>query len=118
MRLKTIIATFIVVLAVGGAYIAYTWPAMFDTQYSDGERFYLDYGSIYAFKSDPKREYYIVASYTLHMSRERYEDVVFFDTETEAQSAGYKASEGFAEDMACVKTGLDWYDCEQRRKKG
>lgn len=117
MRFKTITAALIVILAVGSAYIAYTWPTLnSDTGYSESERHYLNYGSIYAFKSDTKREYYVVASYTLHMNRERYDDLAFFDTEADARAAGYNASEGFAEDMACVKTGLDWYDCEQHRK--
>lgn len=75
-----------------------------------GERIYLRYGTIYALKDDPKKEYDIVA-FTLHVTPERYKQMIFFNTPEEAEAVGYKPSEDFARDYACFQQGKDLLDC-------
>lgn len=75
-----------------------------------GERIYLSYGTIYAFVDDPDKEYKIV-NYVFHVTSERYEKLIFFDTPEEAEAAGFKPSEDFAKDYACYKAGKDSFEC-------
>ena len=76
----------------------------------DYERIYLSHGSIYAHKTGFAKTYNIVNG-VLHVSREEYEDLVFFGTPEEAEAAGYKPSETFARDYTCWKEGKDWHEC-------
>lgn len=75
-----------------------------------GERIYLRYGTIYALRDDPDKEYNI-ANYTIHVTSERYKKLIFFNTPEEAEAAGFKPSEHFAEDYACYKAGKDSFEC-------
>ena len=75
-----------------------------------GERIYLSYGTIYALIDDPDKEYNIV-NYVIHVTSERYEKLIFFDTPEEAEAAGFRPSENFAQDYECWKNGKDVFEC-------
>ena len=76
----------------------------------DYERIYLSQGSIYAHKAGFGKTYDIVNG-VQHVTREQYDDLVFFGTSEEAEAAGYEPSESFARDYACWKEGKDWREC-------
>ena len=75
-----------------------------------GERIYLSYGTIYALRDDPDKEYNIV-NYVIHVTSERYKELIFFDTPEEAEAAGFKPSEHFAEDYACWQEEKNDWEC-------
>lgn len=78
----------------------------------DGERIYLKHGIIYAYKDGPEKEYDIV-NFTLHVTSEQYNKLVFFNTPEEAETAGFKPSKDFAEDYECWKAGKDAFECSE-----
>ncbi len=75
-----------------------------------GERVYLRFGTIYAFKDDLEKEYRVVAI-TLHFTQKQLDKMIFFNTPEEAEAAGYKPSKNFQEDYNCVKQGKDLFEC-------
>lgn len=75
-----------------------------------GERIYLRLGTIYAFEDGPEKEYNVVA-YTLHATRAQLNNMLFFYTQKQAEIAGYKPSEDFAKDYACLQQGKEIFDC-------
>lgn len=81
-----------------------------------GERIYLKFGTIYGFKDDPKKEYRVVAI-TLHFTQSQLDRMVFFNTQKEAEMAGYKPSKSFQEDYNCVEQGLDLFECPERNSE-
>ncbi len=79
-----------------------------------GERIYLRFGTIYALKDDPKKEYRVVAINVFHVTQKQLERMIFFNTPEEAEVAGYKPSENLARDYDCVKQGKDLFECPER----
>lgn len=77
-----------------------------------GERIYLKHGIIYAYKDGLEKEYDIV-NFTLHVTSEQYNKLVFFNTPEEAETAGFKPSKDFAEDYECWKAGKDAFECSE-----
>lgn len=88
------------------------WPIEMTGGDSEGERIYLRYGTIFAFKDNPKKEYNIV-NFIFHVTGEEYRNMAFFHTPEEAEASGYKSSKNFAEDYACVKQGKDSFECRE-----
>ncbi|MBI4136261.1 MAG: hypothetical protein HY481_01800 [Candidatus Vogelbacteria bacterium] len=81
-----------------------------------GERIYLRFGTIYAFKDDPEKEYRVVAI-TFHVTQKQWDRMIFFNTPEEAGAAGYKPSKDFQEDYNCVKQGKDLFECPERNSE-
>lgn len=61
---------------------------------SSESRIYLASGSIYVIKSDSEMIYHIVPTdFIVHVTEKRYCDMKFYDSESEAQTDGYKLKE-------------------------
>lgn len=106
MRIFSILVAVLISIALVAYAATFTEHPPSQESVGDYERIYLAHGSIYAHKSGFGKTYNIVNN-VLHVSREEYEDLVFFETPEEAEAAGYKPSETFARDYTCWKEGGD-----------
>ena len=69
-------------------------------------------GTIYGYKDDPEKKYYIVIR-TVGFTRKQMAQMVFFKAQEEAETAGYKPSEQFKKGYPCVKFSLN-PECPKR----
>jgi len=56
-----------------------------------GERVYLPTGTVYAWTDDPGRKYHMVDQFSVHVTGDQLDRMVCFESEGEAQRAGYTA---------------------------
>lgn len=75
------------------------------------ERIYLRYGTIFAYNDSSSKEYRIVLDPSMHIDREYYNKMIFFETPEKAEIAGFKPSKDFAREHSCVKEGKNFYEC-------
>jgi len=97
-------------------YVGYPEDSPVELVGGGGERIYLKYGIIFAFKDDPDKEYDIVIM-TFHVTPERFDKIDFFYTPEGAEAAGYKPSEDFSRDYECAKQGKDLFECWQENSE-